>query len=77
MHLGCTFTSIAQDDAGVDVAFTDGQRRRYDLVIGADGLYSKTREWLLPDAPRPRYSGQAVWRAVVPRCPTWWPRWAC
>jgi 2-polyprenyl-6-methoxyphenol hydroxylase-like FAD-dependent oxidoreductase len=68
VRLGCTFTAIEQDDTGVDVSFTDGQRRRYDLVIGADGLYSKTRETVFPDAPRPRYSGQAVWRAVLP-CP--------
>jgi len=67
--LGSTFTSIEQDAEGVDVSFTDGQRRRYELVIGADGLYSKTREALFPDAPKPRYSGQAVWRAVLPRPP--------
>ena len=69
VRLGCTFTAIEQDADGVDVTFTDGQRRRYDLVIGADGLYSKVREALLPDAPKPRYSGQAVWRAVLPRPP--------
>lgn len=69
VHLGCTFTSIEQDADGVDVNFTDGQRRRYDLVIGADGLYSKVREAVLPAAPKPRYSGQAVWRAVLPRPP--------
>ena len=67
IRLGCTFTSITQDDEGVDVEFTDGQRRRYDVVIGADGLYSKVREALMPEAPKPRYSGQAVWRAVLPR----------
>lgn len=69
VYLGCTFTSIQQDAEGVDVAFTDGQRRRYDLVIGADGLYSKVREALFPHAPQPAYSGQAVWRAVLPRPP--------
>ena len=69
VRLGCTFTAIEQDAAGADVTFSDGQRRRYDLVIGADGLYSKTREVLFPDAPKPRYSGQAVWRAVLPRPP--------
>lgn len=69
IRLGCTFTRFAQDEQGVDVEFTDGQRRRYDLVIGADGLYSKVREALLPGVARPRYSGQAVWRAVLPRLP--------
>jgi 2-polyprenyl-6-methoxyphenol hydroxylase-like FAD-dependent oxidoreductase len=69
VRLGCSFTSIAQDAEGVDVAFTDGSRQRYDLVVGADGLYSKVRETLFPGAPKPRYSGQACWRAVVPRPP--------
>jgi len=67
VYLGCSFSAIVPDADGVDVSFTDGRQRRYDLVIGADGLYSKVREALFPDAPRPRYSGQAVWRAVVPR----------
>ena len=67
VFLGCTFTAIEQDAEGVEVGFTDGQRRRYELVIGADGLYSKVREAVFPHAPRPRYSGQAVWRAVLPR----------
>ena len=67
VRLGCTFTHIAQDEAGVDVAFSDGSSGRYDLVIGADGLYSAVRAALFPDAPKPRYSGQGVWRAVLPR----------
>lgn len=67
VFLGCSFTSIEQDAEGVEVGFTDGQRRRYDLVIGADGLYSKVRQAVFPQAPKPRYSGQAVWRAVLPR----------
>jgi 2-polyprenyl-6-methoxyphenol hydroxylase-like FAD-dependent oxidoreductase len=69
VRLGCTFTSIEQDAEGVEVTFTDGSRQRYDLVIGADGLYSKVREAMFPEAPKPRYSGQAVWRAVLPRPP--------
>jgi 2-polyprenyl-6-methoxyphenol hydroxylase-like FAD-dependent oxidoreductase len=67
VRLGCTFTHIAQDDEGVDVSFSDGSSGRYDLVIGADGLYSKVRETLFPEAPKPQYSGQGVWRAVLPR----------
>jgi 2-polyprenyl-6-methoxyphenol hydroxylase-like FAD-dependent oxidoreductase len=69
VRLGCTFTSIEPDAGGVDVAFTDGTRGRYDLVIGADGLYSKVREAIFPDAPKPAYCGQGVWRAVLPRDP--------
>ena len=69
VRLGCTFSTIEQDTDGVDVTFTDGQRQRYDLVIGADGLYSKLRETIFPNAPKPRYTGQCVWRMVLPRPP--------
>lgn len=67
VRLGVSFVSIAQNATGVDVAFTDGTSKRYDLVVGADGLHSKTRNTLFPDAPEPRYTGQACWRAVLPR----------
>lgn len=66
IRLGCTFTRIQQDNSGVTVEFTDGESRRYDLAVGADGLFSKTRTEVFPDAPQPQYSGQAVWRAVLP-----------
>lgn len=67
VRLGCTFSSIEQDAEGVEVVFSDGRRDRYDLVIGADGLYSSVREAVFPGAPKPAYTGQAVWRAVLPR----------
>ncbi|AON53240.1 FAD-dependent oxidoreductase [Herbaspirillum seropedicae] len=67
VRLGCTFSALREVGHEVEVDFTDGQTRRYDLVIGADGLYSKLRMHLFPHAPKPRYSGQAVWRAVLPR----------
>lgn len=67
VRLGCTFQSLQQDADGVDVQFTDGQTRRYDLVIGADGLNSSVRRQLYPDAAKPQFSGQGVWRAVLPR----------
>ena len=38
----------------VEVDFTDGSAGRYDLVIGADGTYSKIREMVFGDVYRPR-----------------------
>ncbi len=67
VRLGVTFETIEDRGDGVDVRFTDGTTGRYDLVIGADGAYSKTRNIVFPDAPRPRYTGQGVWRYNVPR----------
>jgi 2-polyprenyl-6-methoxyphenol hydroxylase-like FAD-dependent oxidoreductase len=67
VRLGTTFSSLSSRDADVEVSFTDGTTRRYDLVIGADGIQSKVRTTLFPAAPTPRYTGQGCWRAVVPR----------
>lgn len=67
IKLGCSYESFEETDTGVSVTFTDGSQNTYDLVIAADGLLSKTRNKILPDAPSPAYSGQGVWRAVLPR----------
>lgn len=65
--LGATFETMTPAGSGVEVKLTNGQQGTYDLVIGADGLFSKVRETVMPDAPRPSYTGQAVWRAVLDR----------
>lgn len=65
--LGVTFETITQDEDGVTVALSNGETRRYDLVVGADGLFSSVRKAQFRDAPEPSYTGQAVWRAVVER----------
>ncbi|MBR9791477.1 MAG: FAD-dependent oxidoreductase [Gammaproteobacteria bacterium] len=67
IRLGQTYTALQQDDSGVTVSFSDGSTAHFDLVIAADGVHSKTRQWLMPDAPAPAYTGQGVWRAVLPR----------
>lgn len=69
VRCGTTFRSLEPDGDGVVVSFTDGRVERYDLVVAADGLMSKVRETLFADAPKPRYTGQGSWRAVVPRPP--------
>ena len=65
--LGQRISSLEQDAGGVDVQLTDGRHERYDLVIGADGVFSQVRSLVFPQAPKPRYSGQAVWRYNLPR----------
>ncbi len=69
VRLGHTFTAIEPREEAVEVRFTDGSRARYDLVVGADGLFSKVRTVVFPQAPQPKYTGQGCWRAVVPRLP--------
>ncbi|EAQ81521.1 FAD-dependent monooxygenase [Blastopirellula marina] len=39
-----SITSLTPDESGVDVAFETAASRRFDLVIGADGLHSRVRK---------------------------------
>ncbi|MFJ3802640.1 FAD-dependent oxidoreductase [Streptomyces sp. NPDC090088] len=66
VRLGTTATAFEQDGQGVDVTFSDGTSRRYDLVAGADGLHSATRRMIgITDEPEP--VGMGIWRAPAPR----------
>jgi 2-polyprenyl-6-methoxyphenol hydroxylase-like FAD-dependent oxidoreductase len=40
---GDSVTALRQDAAGVDVSFASAAARRFDLVVGADGLHSAVR----------------------------------
>jgi 2-polyprenyl-6-methoxyphenol hydroxylase-like FAD-dependent oxidoreductase len=64
VRLGVTASHIADPSAdGVDVDFTDGSSGHYDIVVGADGIYSATRAATLHTAGEPQYAGQVIWRA--------------
>lgn len=67
VRYGTTVAALSDVEHGVDVTFTDRTRGSYDLVIGADGLHSRTREIVLPGSPAPRRTGQIIWRASAPR----------
>lgn len=71
VRLGLTVERYSQDDSGVEVTFSDGISGRYDLVIGADGLFSRMRELTFPDAPKPEFTGQACWRVLFDTPKDW------
>jgi 2-polyprenyl-6-methoxyphenol hydroxylase-like FAD-dependent oxidoreductase len=48
-----TVAQLEQTNAGVDVLFEHGGARRFDLVVGADGLHSRVR--LLSFGPASRF----------------------
>ncbi|GAB3979650.1 FAD-dependent monooxygenase [Actinoallomurus acanthiterrae] len=50
---GDRIAELTQDADGVDVAFAGGDRRRFDLVVGADGLHSALRAAVF--GPRERF----------------------
>lgn len=58
---GDTIDRIAQSDANVTVRFASGQVRTFDLVVGADGLHSRTRGLVFgPERDYERYLGIKV-----------------
>lgn len=64
---GTTIDDIKNNERQIGVVFSDGRSGSYDLVVGADGVRSTVRSLVMPGAPQPRYTGQGVWRARVPR----------
>jgi 2-polyprenyl-6-methoxyphenol hydroxylase-like FAD-dependent oxidoreductase len=58
---GDSIQELRQDEAGVDVTFERGGSRRFDLVVGADGLHSIVRTLVFGDeAHFERYCGYQV-----------------
>jgi 6-hydroxynicotinate 3-monooxygenase len=74
---------LEERDDGVRLSFANGARVDADVVIGADGIRSKVREYLLDDEP-PRFVGAVAHRAIfptdrlggfkIPDCTKWWGR---
>lgn len=69
VRLGITVDSLHSDANGVTVKCSDGAEAIYDLVIGADGLYSTIRSLVFGTDLKPRFVGQGVWRYNFPRPP--------
>lgn len=69
VRLGVTADELVDDGNGVTVRFSEGDERRFDIVIGADGVHSQTRAMLFPEAPGAMFTGQSVWRYNLPRPP--------
>lgn len=64
VRFGARLQSFEQDEGGVTAHFQDGSSAHGDLLVGADGIGSRTRELLLGDPPR--YSGYVGWQGVAP-----------
>jgi 2-polyprenyl-6-methoxyphenol hydroxylase-like FAD-dependent oxidoreductase len=69
IRTGVVVTALQQRDGGVDVGFSDGEERSYDLVVGADGLYSQIRETVFGPQYQAKFTGEVAWRINLPRIP--------
>jgi salicylate hydroxylase len=59
LHLGCP---ISPETTQALSSLEGGQA---ELIIGADGVWSKMRA-MVPGSPSPRFSGNIAWRFVIP-----------
>ena len=69
VRLGLTVTQLVTVDGGVDVTFSDGTSGRYDLVIGADSVFSGVRKLAFPHMGDPVETGQGCWRISIRKPP--------
>jgi len=67
-RLGVAVTALAREADRVWVSFSDGSSGGYDLVVGADGIYSTVRGLTVSPVP-PAYAGLMSWRSMIPARP--------
>lgn len=66
LQLGTAITPVDQDADGVNLRTSLGQALRTQLLIGADGVWSRVRGSVLADG-KPRVTGHLAFRAMVPQ----------
>ena len=64
LRLGVEVASIEQDGESARVDFTDGSSGEFDLLVGADGIYSSVRRHM-SGRVEPTPVGQVSWRFIV------------
>jgi salicylate hydroxylase len=65
LHANAKVSDIVEQNQQVTVATASGKNFTADLLIGADGLWSRVRQHVLGDA-EPRSTGHTAWRALLP-----------
>ncbi|WP_371574104.1 FAD-dependent monooxygenase [Streptomyces sp. NBC_01314] len=65
VRLNTVVVGIEQDGGSARVTTADGERLEADLVVAADGVRSRARQWLF-GADEALFSGTAAYRALLP-----------
>lgn len=69
VRLGLTVTALDTIGDAADVAFSDGTTGRFDLVIGADSVFSAMRDLAFPHMGPALPTGQGCWRISIRKPP--------
>lgn len=67
--LGVTVTALDADGDGVEATLSDGSKGRYDLVVGADSVFSGVRDLAFPHMGPVAPTGQGCWRISIRKPP--------
>ncbi|KIW49249.1 hypothetical protein PV05_10944 [Exophiala xenobiotica] len=65
VELNTKISRVDSTPSGAEVVFDSGRRHRGDLVVGADGLWSKCRESMLGETDQPLPTGDLAYRIVL------------
>lgn len=67
LEKGVSVESLHETLEGVEVTFTNGKQAVYDLVVAADGAYSKLRDQFFGVEYAAKFVGQSCWRFSAAR----------
>ncbi len=65
VHLGCRCVDVEEDESGVTAILEDGTRVTSDVLIGADGVHSTVRRYVLEREAASRYADYVNWNGIV------------
>ncbi len=69
VRLGLTVSALSPVENAVDVTFSDGSTGLYDLVVGADSVFSGVRRLAFPHMAEAAPTGQGCWRISIRKPP--------
>ena len=65
VHMGCEVCDICENDNLAQLSFETGEKQSFDLVIGADGIYSTINDTLFPKKEMPEFTGFVVYFCIA------------
>jgi 2-polyprenyl-6-methoxyphenol hydroxylase-like FAD-dependent oxidoreductase len=65
IEYGKRLGAVREETGAITALFEDGTAATADLLVGADGIRSRVRELIDPQAPAPRYAGLISFGAAV------------
>jgi 2-polyprenyl-6-methoxyphenol hydroxylase-like FAD-dependent oxidoreductase len=67
IHYSHKLTTVNEDISGVNFGFENGLSTSANILVGADGIWSKVRKISFPNTPEPSYIGHTAFTWIIPR----------